>query len=151
MITIEESTLFNAPIDAVFDAERNISLHSATQAHRGERAVAGITQGLIEDGQEVEWEAVHFGIRQRMRTRIAGMEKPVFFRTVLVFGAFKSFTHDHVFKPLGDGRTEKLDVMKLEAPLGILGWLAERLFLKAYMTAFLRRKNAELAELINPK
>jgi hypothetical protein len=100
MITIEETTLFNAPIQTVFDAERNISLHSATQSHRGERAVAGVTEGLIEQGQEVEWEAVHFGLKQRLRTRIAEMEKPVYFRTELVFGAFKTFNQDHLFKPL---------------------------------------------------
>lgn len=148
MIRIEQTTVFHAPLEAVFDAERNIDLHSATQAERGERAVAGVTTGLIDEGQEVEWEAVHFGIRQRLRMRIAKMEKPVYFRTEMVFGAFKSFTHEHRFIPLGDGRTEKRDLMRIEAPLGFLGRLAELLFLKRYMTSFLEKKNAGQLQLM---
>ncbi|MDB5049109.1 MAG: hypothetical protein JWO30_2180 [Fibrobacteres bacterium] len=148
MIRIEEKTLFKVPIETVFDAERNITLHSATQGHRGERAVAGVTSGLIENGQEVEWEAVHFGIKQRLRVRITHMEKPGYFRDEQVFGAFKTFSHEHRFCALGAGETEKTDIMTIEAPFGPLGRLGEKLFLKRYMTAFLRKKNRELKSLI---
>ena len=107
MIRIEETMIFEAPLEVVFDAERNISLHSATQGHRGERAVAGVTSGLIEAGQEVEWEASHFRIKQRMRIRITHMEQPLWFRDEMVFGAFKTFVHEHRFRVLGPGRCEK--------------------------------------------
>jgi ligand-binding SRPBCC domain-containing protein len=148
MIKIEEKTLFHAPIETVFDAERDISLHSATQRHRGERAVAGVTSGLILQGQEVEWEAVHFGIKQRLRVRITHMEAPVFFRDEMVSGAFKSFSHEHRFTSIDGSRTEKTDSMLIEAPFGAIGWMAERIFLGAYMKAFLRRKNRDLRELL---
>jgi ligand-binding SRPBCC domain-containing protein len=148
MITIIEKTTFNVPIEVAFDAERNISLHSATQGHRGERAVAGITSGLIEDGQEVEWEAVHFGIKQRLRVKITEMEKPYYFKDEQIFGAFKTFSHEHRFNKLGPNQTEKTDIMKIEAPLGVIEKIGERIFLKKYMTAFLIKKNKELKELI---
>src|SRR4051812_15033844 len=119
MVTIEEKTIFNAPINVVFDAERNISLHSATQGHRGERAIAGVTSGLIENGQEVEWEAVHFGIKQRLRVKITQMEKPKYFRDEMVFGAFKTFSHEHHFRDIGSGQTEKMDIMRIVAPMGL--------------------------------
>lgn len=151
MILIEEKTLFDLPAEAVFDAERDISLHARTQAHRGERPVDGVTSGHIEEGQEVEWEAVHFGIRQRLRVRIAAMARPHSFRTEMVRGTFKSMRHDHLFRSLGPGRTEKLDVMRIEAPYGPLGWLAERLFLGAYMRRFLRLKNADLKAILEGK
>ena len=148
MITIEDATVFERPIEIVFDAERNISLHSATQDHRGERAVAGVISGLISEGQEVEWEARHFGIKQRLRVRITRMIAPTYFRDELVHGAFKSYAHEHHFAKLGENRTEKRDVMTLEAPLGPLGRLAEVLFLKRYMTVFLRKKNSDLKVLL---
>ena len=75
MIRIEVRSHFDLPVEKVFDAERDISLHARTQAHRGERPVDGITAGLIEAGQEVEWEAVHFGVRQRLRVRIAAINQ----------------------------------------------------------------------------
>jgi ligand-binding SRPBCC domain-containing protein len=96
----------------------------------------------------VEWEAVHFGIRQRLRTRITSMEKPTTFLDEQVFGAFASMRHHHLFVALGPTRTEKRDIMEVRAPLGPSGRLAEVLFLKAYMTAFLRRKNRELKALV---
>jgi len=148
MIRIEEKTIFNAPIEVVFDAERNISLHSATQGHRGERAVAGIISGLIENGQEVEWEAVHFGIKQRLRVKITHMETPKYFRDEQVFGTFKTFSHEHYFRAIGPDQTEKMDVMRIEAPFGPIGKIGEFLFLKKYMTVFLRKKNQDLKSLI---
>lgn len=148
MIRIEESLVIEAPLETVFDAERDIGLHAETQSHRGERPVDGVTSGLIEAGQEVEWEAVHFGIRQRLRVRIAAMDRPRSFRVEMVRGAFKSMRHDHLFRSLGDGRTKKSDVLEIEAPLGPLGRLMEVLFLEAYMRRFLRRKNADLKAIL---
>jgi ligand-binding SRPBCC domain-containing protein len=107
-----------------------------------------VTSGLIEEGQEVEWEAVHFGFRQRLRVRIAAMARPHSFRDIMVRGAFKSMRHDHLFRALESGHCEKIDVLEIEAPLGLLGWIAERLFLGAYMRRFLRNKNADLKAIL---
>jgi hypothetical protein len=148
MIRIEEVSTFRLPVEAVFDAERDIGLHERTQAGRGERAVDGVTSGLIEEGQETEWEAVHFGIRQRLRIRITAMRRPQSFRVEMVRGAFKCMVHDHVFRALPGGGTEKVDILLIEAPLGPLGRIAERLFLGAYMRRFLRCKNRALKALI---
>ena len=151
MIKIEEKTIFEVSIELAFDAERNISLHSATQGHRGERAVAGVMSGLIENGQEVEWEAVHFGIKQKLRIKITQMDKPHYFRDEQVFGAFKTFSHEHHFRALGLNKTEKRDVIHIEAPFGLIGKIGEFLFLKRYMTKFLRKKNKDLKSLIEKK
>lgn len=148
MIRIEELSTFRLPVEAVFDAERDIGLHEKTQAGRGERAVGGVTSGLIEEGQETEWEATHFGIKQQLRIRITAMRRPESFRVEMVRGAFRSMVHDHVFRALPGGGTEKLDILRIEAPMGPLGWLAERLFLGPYMRRFLRKKNAALKALI---
>ena len=121
MIKIEEKTIFEVPIEVAFDAERNISLHSATQGHRGERAIAGVTSGLIENGQEVEWEAIHFGIKQRLRVKITHLDKPRYFRDEQIFGAFKSFSHEHHFRALGLNSSEKIDILHIEAPWGLIG------------------------------
>ena len=151
MFQIKEEILINAPIQIVFDAERNISLHRTTQSHRGERAVAGVTQGLIEKDQEVEWEARHFFIKQRLRVRITQMDKPTYFKDEMISGAFKLFVHEHFFIPQGSDKTLKKDVMTIQAPLGFMGLIAEAAFLSAYMRRFLRRKNWELKELIELK
>lgn len=64
-------TLIDAPIEVCFDAARNIDLHVGSTSKTKERAIAGVTNGLIALGEPVTWEAIHFGIKQRLTTRIS--------------------------------------------------------------------------------
>jgi len=61
----------------------------------------------------------------------------------MVDGAFRSMQHDHIFEEKG-GMTLMRDRFELVAPLGVLGRLAERLFLTRYMRRFLEERNAVL-------
>jgi ligand-binding SRPBCC domain-containing protein len=133
-----------APIDVVFDLARNIDVHSATVWKRTrEAAVAGVTEGLIEEGQTVTFEATHLFVRQRLTSRIARMERPRLFVDEMQRGAFKSMTHTHEFEEIG-GMTRMTDTLHFEAPLGLLGRLAERIVLEDYMRKFLIDRNREL-------
>ena len=49
---------------------------------------------------------------------------------------------DHLFKRLESGGTEMKDVFSIGAPLPLLGPLAEALFLRCYILALLRERNA---------
>lgn len=55
-------------------------------------------------------------------------------------GMFKCFAHDHYFEATGGG-TLMRDVLRFAAPLGPLGWLAETLVLRRYLTGFLMERN----------
>ena len=63
----------------------------------------------------------------------------------MVKGAFKRFDHDHYFER-ENGQTILTDVFDYEAPLGILGKLADLLFLKKYMTNFSIKRNQMIKE-----
>lgn len=108
--------------------------------------MAGVTSGLIGLGEEVTWEARHFGIRQRLSVKITRMERPSFFQDAMINGAFRSMTHDHVFEECEEG-TRMIDRFEYRAPLGIFGRIAEWCFLTAYMRRFLIRRNRFLKEL----
>jgi ligand-binding SRPBCC domain-containing protein len=58
-------------------------------------------------------------------------------------GRFGSFCHDHLFEERGDVTLMK-DVVQFEAPLGLLGWIAERLVLRSYVEKFLVKRNAHI-------
>jgi ligand-binding SRPBCC domain-containing protein len=136
MPTLRLSTYVDAPIRRVFDLARSIDAHVASTGGTGERAIAGVTKGLIGLGQSVTWEANHFGVCQRLTVRIIEMTEPISFEDEMVSGAFKCMHHRHEFVSKGEG-TEMIDVFTFAAPLGILGRIAESLFLKAYMRRFL--------------
>jgi ligand-binding SRPBCC domain-containing protein len=145
MPIIHLETLINAEKEAVFDLARSIDLHQISTAHTNERAVAGKTSGLIELNESVTWEAKHFGIVQRLSSKITEMKSPDYFVDEMVFGAFKSFRHEHIFEANGAG-TLMTDVFNYVSPLGVLGKLANVLFLNRYVTDLLVQRNKILKE-----
>ncbi len=141
MPVIELTTEVLAPIERMFDLSRSVELHMASTAHTGERAVAGVTSGLMTLGQEVTWRARHFGIWQHLTSRITAFERPFHFRDSLVRGVFQRFDHDHFFEQRGE-ITVMRDVFDFQSPLRILGHIADRLFLIEYMRRFLLTRHA---------
>jgi ligand-binding SRPBCC domain-containing protein len=138
---IEISTEIHAPVERVFDLSRSVDLHMESTAHTGERAVAGVTTGLMALGHEVTWRARHFGIWQYLTSRITAFDRPAHFRDSLVRGIFRRLDHDHFFAATAAG-TVMRDVFDFQSPLGILGRIADRFFLVRYMTRLLAIRNA---------
>ncbi|MEO8797697.1 MAG: SRPBCC family protein [Polyangiaceae bacterium] len=139
MPTIMIETRICAPRERCFDLARSVDAHLASTADTGERAVGGVTHGLLELGDQVTWEAKHLGVRQRLTARVTQLERPTLFVDEMVSGAFRSFTHRHEFEPCSDG-TLMRDVFSYQAPLGALGRVAEGLFLTRYMRRFLVKR-----------
>ncbi|WP_145048499.1 SRPBCC family protein [Paenibacillus xylanexedens] len=149
MIQVVTEIIINAPIERCFDAARDIDLHTQTVwRHTREQAVSGVTTGLIGDGDTVTFEATHLGVRQRLTSEIAEYERPYRFVDQMLNGAFKSMRHEHSFTQLDNHTTRMTDTLKFEAPFGVLGWVAERIVLKRYMTAFLESRNRKLKMIV---
>ena len=140
MARIELVTRILAPRERCFDLSRSVDLHVASTEDTGERAVAGVTSGLLHLGDEVTWSARHFGVRQRLTSRITAFDRPGHFRDSMVSGAFRRFDHDHFFEEKGDA-TEMRDVFDFESPLGPLGRIADALVLTGYLRRFLEQRN----------
>jgi ligand-binding SRPBCC domain-containing protein len=150
MPRIEAITMISAPKYRVFDVARSIDVHKQSQATHRENAVAGRTSGLIENGEVVTWEAVHFGVRQRLTSRVVAMTRPTHFRDSMVAGAFKRIDHYHFFESQPDGGTKMKDVFDYLAPLGPIGRLADWLFLEKYMRRLLETRNQLIKRLAEP-
>jgi ligand-binding SRPBCC domain-containing protein len=139
LVRIELSTPIAAPIERCFDLSRSIDLNLAsTEGHQ--RAIAGVTSGLIGLGQEVTWSGRHFGFVVRHTSRISAYEFPRYFQDSMIRGAFHSYHHDHYFEP-SDGGTLMKDVVRFSAPYGWLGRVVERLVLERHMRRLLEHRN----------
>ena len=55
MLLIELKIKIKAPIEICFDLARSIDLHVDSTNHTGEKAVGGVTSGLIGLGESVTW------------------------------------------------------------------------------------------------
>jgi ligand-binding SRPBCC domain-containing protein len=142
---IRVETRIKAPIRRCFDLMRDVTVHTQSTESTGERAVAGVTAGLLEQGDWVTWEAVHLGLRQRLTVRVSRCEPPGFFEDVMVKGIFKAFTHRHMFREEGD-ETIMTDEFDYTSPLGSLGRLVDRVYLRRYVTRFLENRGRYLKQ-----
>ncbi len=140
MSTIDLTTKIAAPRHEVFDLSRSIDLHSESMAESAERAVGGVTSGLIEADQEVTWEARHFGLTFHMTSRIVEMERPDRFVDEQTDGPFRSWRHVHTFEDDGEG-TSMADHIEYELRFGFLGTWVDRLVLRRYMTRLIAQRN----------
>jgi hypothetical protein len=144
MIRLEETTIIEAPIERCFDLSRSVEVHLLSNVHSGEQALAvgGVTSGLVGLSEEVTWRAKHFGIWQNLTSKITAMESPSYFQVTMVRGIFRFMQADHRFESLESGGTEMKDVFSIAVPLPLLGPLAEAIFLRRYMLALIRERNA---------
>lgn len=146
MPRIELTTMINAPIERCFDVARDIDVHVKSTRHTGEQAIAGRTGGLIGLGETVTWRAKHFGVWQTLTSKITAFAYPTFFADEMISGAFKSFSHEHLFEQV-DEATAMRDIFVYKSPFGWLGKLADILFLKRYMTLLLQKRNQVIKEI----
>lgn len=70
MPCIKIETTIHAPVQRCFDLSRSIDLHQISTIETKERAIAGKTSGLIGLNETVTWQAKHFGITQKLTSKI---------------------------------------------------------------------------------
>ena len=145
MSRIHLTTFIAAPVERVFNLSRNISLHKISAAHTNEEAVAGVTSGLINLNETVTWRARHLFKTRQHTSIISAMEIPGYFTDEMVTGDFKSFRHEHYFKPADNG-TIMIDILEFESPYGYVGKLFNTIYLTKYLEKFLLKRNNIIKE-----
>ncbi|MFH6963345.1 cell division protein [Flavobacterium plurextorum] len=145
MATINLTTKIKAPKQIVFNASRNIDIHQQSASPSKEKAIAGVTSGLINLNETVTWRGRHFGFYLTHKSRITAMNLYDYFVDEMEKGKFKSFKHEHFFEQ-ENGITIMKDKLQYETPFGILGKLFDVLLLKKHLTNFLLERNKVLKE-----
>lgn len=68
------------------------------------------------------------------------MKSPHFFIDEMIKGDFKSFRHEHHYKPVENGCI-MIDLIHFESPFGIIGKLLNHFYLENYLTKLLQQRN----------
>jgi ligand-binding SRPBCC domain-containing protein len=152
-VTFTCRTLLAMTPEQAFDLSRSVDVHTGSMAKSRERAVAGVTSGLMSLGDTVTWHARHFGLPIRMTSRITQFSRPDSFTDEQQRGPFRAFRHVHEFVPdpaLPEGSTPDgggtlmLDRVEFTAPFGELGRLVEKAFLGRYLQHLIEERNRYL-------
>lgn len=146
MSRLKLTTAITAAAGTCFDLSCDIDVHAASMVAAQERAVAGVTSGLIGLGEEVTWVARHFGVRWRMTSRITEFDPPRRFVDEVQSGPFARFHHEHRFDE-HDGTTTMVDVVDYDLPLGPLGVTANWLIVRSHLRRLLETRNRYIKQL----
>lgn len=125
---------------------RNIDVHQNAASQTNEKAIAGVTSGLININETVTWSGKHFGLYLTHTSKITEMDLHDYFVDEMIKGKFKSFRHEHSFIEKND-KTVMTDILYYETPFGIFGKLFDKLLLKKHLTNFLISRNEVLKKL----
>lgn len=145
MPKIHLTSFIAAPVERVFDLSRSINLHQLSTAATNEKAIDGVMSGLINKNETVTWQARHFFKTRQFTSKITEMQSPAMFTDEMIKGDFVSFQHEHHFKPTANG-TIMIDLLNFETPYGVIGKIANRLFLRSHLEKLLIKRNAVIKE-----
>ncbi len=144
MPSLRLETVIAAPIGDCFSLALSVDAHTASMTASGERAIGGLTSGVMRLGDTVTWRARHFGIAFWMTSAITEYDYPQRFVDEQQRGPFRRWWHEHTFTVMATGATQMTDVVEFRSPLGLLGSMADRLVLDRYLPHLLRQRNAWL-------
>jgi ligand-binding SRPBCC domain-containing protein len=149
--SIRLDTVIAAPVGECFDLSLSVDAHTASMSASGERAIGGVTSGVMKHGDTVTWRARHFGITFRMTSAITEYQYPLRFVDEQQRGPFRRWWHEHTFTAMANGATRMTDVVEFRSPLGLLGTMADRLVLGYYLPYLLRQRNTWLKSTLEPR
>jgi ligand-binding SRPBCC domain-containing protein len=140
LTVIEVVTDIAASPARCFDLARDVETHLSSLPQSNERATAGKTSGLLDAGDEVTFEARHFGIPWKLTALVTEFDPPTRFVDEMQRGPFKSWRHEHRFVSNERGTTRMVDVADYTPPGGPIGAVVDRVFLRRYMHRLLEER-----------
>ncbi|ABS05234.1 ligand-binding SRPBCC domain-containing protein [Kineococcus radiotolerans] len=146
MPEIVQRTMVRAPLAEVFDVSLDLDVERVAGKRFKVRAVegAGRTSGRIGLHEEVRWRLRLWGFPVTHTSRIVELDRPHRFVDEMSSGAFARFRHEHSYEPEGPQMTIMTDRMAWRSPWGLLGRVADVLFVRRTLHQLLADRNSEI-------
>ncbi|MWV51255.1 cyclase [Rathayibacter sp. VKM Ac-2803] len=143
-VSFECRTASARPAAEMFDRARDIDLHRASQAGARERAIGGVTTGLIGLGEHVTFRARHFGLPFTLTSTVTAVDAPRSFVDEQTSGPFRTFRHEHRFEQAANGSV-MIDRVRFSVGFGPAGRVVERLLLATHLRRLIVERGRFLA------
>ncbi|PRY14729.1 SRPBCC family protein [Kineococcus rhizosphaerae] len=146
MPEIVQRTMVRAPLSEVFDMSLDLDVERVAGKRYKVRAVegAGRTTGRIALDEKVQWRLRILGFPLTHTSHIVELDHPTRFVDEMESGAFERFRHEHTFETEGPKMTIMTDRMSWRSPYGVLGRLADVLFVRRTLRQLLADRNSEI-------
>ena len=146
---LETTQVINAPLDhcwAFFSSPKN--LKEITPDHMGFEIIDGYEENMYP-GQIIQYYVKPIlGIPLKWVPETTQVRENQFFIDEQLFGPYRLWHHKHFFMEV-DGKVEMRDVVHYGFPLGFIGRLAPRLFIKQQLKTIFDYRFQKVNELFN--
>lgn len=148
--TLRSEQLLNVSIEKAWEFFSNPkNLENITPAYMGFKITSQLDSKAYP-GQIITYKVnILPGISSSWVTEITQVKDQEFFIDEQRFGPYKMWHHEHVFKPLEGNKTLMIDKISYKIPFGILGHLAQKLFIKKQLTTIFEFRTLTLNRLFN--
>ncbi len=121
-----------------------------TPSHMGFRITSELKEEKMFPGQIISYKVYPFkGIATSWVTEITQVRDFQFFVDEQRFGPYAMWHHEHWFKAVPGG-VELLDRVTYKVPLGLLGRIMEKLFIRKQLTTIFNYRHRKLIEFFGP-
>ncbi len=143
MPVLHFTNFVEAPIDVVFGLSRSVSIFKIAFQQNKVWPVAGITFGLIKEGEMITWK-LNFLFKTRIFTiKITEMRLNDRFEEKIINNDVITLKHEHFFKPTQNG-TIVIDRIDYQLKNGFLGMLMNK-----FVVSFFEKNISRRIEVIN--
>lgn len=150
--TLYTEQILKVPIDQAwnfFSSPEN--LQKITPAHMGFEITSSIDEKAYQ-GQIITYKVgILPGIKQNWVTEITQVKHQSFFIDEQRFGPYKMWHHEHFFEGVSKEETKMKDKISYKIPFGILGQLAQDIFIKKQLQGIFEYRYTILEELFNAR
>ena len=148
--TLKAQQELNLPIEKAWDFFSSPgNLEKITPSFMGFKITSEVSSKAYP-GQIITYKVnILPGISSSWVTEITQVKEQKFFIDEQRFGPYKMWHHEHFFKALPNGKTLMEDKISYKIPFGILGHLAQRLFIKKQLTHIFDYRKETLNKMFN--
>jgi ligand-binding SRPBCC domain-containing protein len=146
MAQIIIETIIEAPAATCFSLIRDEGVRFEAAFFRAADIKHQFDRGTVEMGQVVTFKEKLLGFDQTLTLQVVELEPARRFLDEMIDGPFREFRHLHEFN---DSRRKTLmrDTLDWTLPFGILGTLADKLFVERHLRGIVTRRNERLRSL----
>jgi ligand-binding SRPBCC domain-containing protein len=148
--TLQTQQELKVPIDKAWDffsSPKNLQV--ITPPHMGFEITSEVTQKAYA-GQIITYKVgILPGVKSNWVTEITQVKDQEFFIDEQRFGPYSMWHHEHWFESLPNGNTLMKDKISYKIPFGVLGYIAQKLFIKKQLTEIFTFRFQKLEQLFN--
>lgn len=145
MSVIRIETHIKSDVKLVYNLSRSPELYEISAQKLNQEVYKKSGSGLVGEGEVVTWKTKMFGNERSLSVKVKTMKACRHIEEEMSKGSFESFKHLHLFRERKESIL-MINIIEYEVSLGVLGKLADMIFIKDYISKWINVRTKLIKE-----